>query len=186
MEPITPRLPSSFPETPVPSVRQRRGPSPIRSGSINQPSFQARYAAQSKPNPPPSVIQTPESLPPLISTNVVDVPTQRLYAIAIFVLLQAWKVYDIARLYTANGDSISELWFCMKWLVVDGCFFWFLPQLRIPWLTFTPTFTLYTIAILSIVDIIVSLKYQLPITAFFAACWKRMCHLFDDLLGPLC
>lgn len=184
----TPRLPSSYPETPAPSVRQRRAPSPVRQPQLPQPSFQARYAAASstKPGTPPSVLQTPPPLQPLISTDVVDAPTQRLYAVAIFMLLQAWKLYDIARLYAAEGDSISELWFCMKWLVMDGCFFWFLPLLRIPWLTFTPTFTLIAIAALSVVDIIVSLKYQLPITAFFAAIWKRMYPLSRRLLRWLC
>lgn len=175
----TPRLPSSYPETPS-STRQRRAPSPIRPGTVPQPNFQSRYATTTNPRPKtPSVLQTPIALQPLISTDVVDAPTQRLYAVAIFVLLQAWKLYDIARLYAAEGDSISELWFCMKWLVMDGCFFWFLPLLRIPWLTFTPTFTLFAIAILSVVDIVVSLKYQLPVAAFFTGLWKRMYHFFD-------
>lgn len=183
----TPRIPSSYPETPS-ELRQRRAPSPNRPGTVPQPSFQSRYATAANPKPktPPSVLQAPLTLQPLISTDVVDAPTQRLYAVAIFILLQAWKLYDIARLYAAEGDSISELWFCMKWLVMDGCFFWFLPLLRIPWLTFTPTFTLFAIAILSVVDIVVSLKYQLPVAAFFGGLWKRMYHFPDGYCSAEC
>jgi nucleoporin POM152 len=105
--------------------------------------------------------------------DVVDAPTQRLYAVLVFVILQAWKFYDIASLYAAEGDSITELGFCLKWLLLDGCFFWFLPLLRIPWLTFTPTFTLCAISSLSVLDIFLSLKYQIPITAIAGGLWKR-------------
>jgi nucleoporin POM152 len=173
----TPRLNSAFPETPVaaPPLRQRRGNSPARVGSVKQPLF-APKAPTTNPKPTdssPSIVQTSDP-PPLIPEDVIDAPTQRLYAVAVFVLLQAWKFYDIARLYAADGDSISELWFCVKWLVLDGCFFGFLPILRIPWINFNTMFTLCAIATFSVMDIFISLKYQLPITAFFGAFWKRM------------
>lgn len=158
----------------APPSRQRRGNSPVRVGSVKQPSFAPKAPTTNpKPtDPSPSIVQTPATPPPLIPEDVIDAPTQRLYAVAVFVLLQAWKFYDIARLYAADGDSISELWFCVKWLVLDGCFFGFLPILRIPWLHFAPMFTLCAIATFSVMDIFVSLKYQIPITAFFGAFWK--------------
>jgi len=162
----TPRIPASFPRSPV-TVRARRAPpSPTPPARASPPRSVGTTA-------PPSLVQTGDvSLPPLVSLDTLDAPTQRLYAVGFFVLLQAWKFYDIARLYTTDGDSISELWFCSKWLVLDGCFFWFLPLLRIPWLTFTPNFTLRAIAIFSVMDIFLSLKYEIPITAILGGLWK--------------
>jgi nucleoporin POM152 len=167
----TPQLPSSFPRSPSAIMRSRRPlpPSPTPQGhalphsvGVSAMATASSLAVGSRSNvSPPSIIQTSTaSLPPVIPLEAVDAPTQRLYAVGLFVLLQAWKFYDIARLYATDGDSISELWFCLKWLIIDGCFFWFLPLLRIPWLTFTPNFTLCTIAFLSVLDILLSLKYQ--------------------------
>ena len=160
----TPKIPASFPKSPATNRARRAPPSPTP---------QARAPPPHSATAPPSLVQTRDvSLPPLVSLDTLDAPTQRLYAVGFFVLLQAWKFYDIARLYTIDGDSISELWFCSKWLVLDGCFFWFLPLLRIPWLTFTPNFTLRAIAIFSVVDIFLSLKYEIPITAILGGLWK--------------
>lgn len=161
----TPRLPSSFPRSPSTVVRSRRHLPPTPHGRVPPHRIgdlaERSSTTDTKPNPPPDILQNPTGpLPPVIPLDAVDAPTQRLYAVGLFVLLQAWKFYDIAGIYTTDGDSISELWFCSKWLVLDGCFFWFLPLLRIPWLTFTPNFTLCTIAILSVFDIFLSLKYQ--------------------------
>ncbi|PWW80579.1 hypothetical protein C7212DRAFT_290383 [Tuber magnatum] len=178
----TPRIPSSFPRSPA-TIRARRAPpspsppiraSPPRSvGATGSASVTSTLATGPRTSAPPSIVQTGDvTLPPLISLDTLDAPTQRLYAVGFFVLLQAWKFYDIARLYTTDGDSISELWFCSKWLVLDGCFFWFLPLLRIPWLTFTPNFTLRTIAIFSVVDIFFSLKYEIPLAAILGGLWK--------------
>lgn len=160
----TPKIPASFPRSPAIARARRAPPSPTPPARASPP-----HSATT----PPGLVQTRDvSLPPLVSLDTLDAPTQRLYAVGFFVLLQAWKFYDIARLYTTDGDSISELWFCSKWLVLDGCFFWFLPLLRIPWLTFTPNFTLRAIAIFSVVDIFLSLKYEIPITAILGGLWK--------------
>ena len=96
---------------------------------------------------------------PLISFEIADAPTQRFYAVIIFLALQLWKLWDLTALYANEGDSVSELWFCMKWVALDGVFFWFLPVLRIPWLTFSQTFTLSAIAVFSLANILLSLKY---------------------------
>ncbi|KAL7272728.1 hypothetical protein RUND412_004444 [Rhizina undulata] len=182
MSESAPSLPASFPQTPAtvrPRRPEQRPPSPRdHSPQRNEYPAVSTGAAPTFINPsrtknPVSVVRTSDvPLDPVIPLDVVDAPTQRLYAVGIFILLQAYKFYDVARLYSADGDSISELWFCIKWLSLDGSFFWFLPLLKIPWLTFTPTFTLAAIGILSVTDIIFSLKYQIPITAVFVAIWK--------------
>ena len=51
--------------------------------------------------------------PPLIPLDVLDAPTQRLYAIAIFGAAQAYKFYDLSRLWSGE-DEITVIWFCMK------------------------------------------------------------------------
>jgi nucleoporin POM152 len=59
-----------------------------------------------------SIIKTSTaSLPPVILLEAVDAPTLQLYAVGLLVLLQSWKIYDKARLYTTDGDSISEYGF---------------------------------------------------------------------------
>jgi nucleoporin POM152 len=62
----------------------------------------------------------------------------------------------------------------MKWLVLDACFFYLLPLLRIPWLCFNQAFTLGAIATFAALDIALCLKYNVPITAVLGGAWKLL------------
>ncbi|KAI5817083.1 hypothetical protein BZA77DRAFT_387080 [Pyronema omphalodes] len=154
--PDTPRLPSAFPTTPQP----KREPAPARPSfgiPSRRTSFNERkptlFAPDRKPTittkPAPTIpsvtVQPAEpTLEPWIPLSVLDAPTQRLYAFAIFGALQAYKFYDLTRLNADDGD-ITTLWFYMKWWILDSGFFWYLPTFKIPWLCFTPTVSLYCI-----------------------------------------
>ncbi|KAF8461135.1 hypothetical protein BDZ91DRAFT_700023 [Kalaharituber pfeilii] len=174
-EPQTPKLPSSFPTSPLPprsNLRSRttasppKAPQPPRRSTGTPPSGQPAVPAQAAP---------PEELEPRIATNVVDAPTQRFYAFLIFGVIQAIKISDIAKLYTGDdNDSISELYFCFKWLAIDGLFFWFLPYLRIPWLTFSPSTTFMQILFFFAVNMTISFKYTLPFSSVFYSIWKTI------------
>lgn len=83
---------------------------------------------------------------PLISTDIMDAPTQRLYVVAVYGLLLAWRFYDFSRLVE---DETESFWFFLKWVGIDSVFLYGLPSLRIPWLewefvTITTLFALHS------------------------------------------
>ncbi|KAI5793910.1 hypothetical protein DFH27DRAFT_602653 [Peziza echinospora] len=163
MDPRTPRLPSSFPATPQPAPRATQQARPIRRPASPQ---RAQLAGGT---PPKGTDAVPG---PYIPTHIVDAPTQRFYAITVFVVLQAIKLADLASLWTDDADSVSELWFCIKWVMVDGGFCWLLPFLRIPWLTFHHGTTVLQILALFAVNVWCSYKFPFPFAFFFTGLWK--------------
>jgi nucleoporin POM152 len=121
----------AFPQTPV---TLRRGP-----------------AARAPPTtPPPQRKTSPKPLPvapqqrpssanssPVIPLNILDAPTQRLYALGVYTALFAWKFYDWAQLVEEETESF---WMFLKWLAIDFVFLFGLPELRIPWLELSQLF----------------------------------------------
>ena len=67
----------------------------------------------------------------MVPLTVLDAPQQRLYALAVYALLWAWKLYDWLKV-VEDGDS--SWWLFLKWILVDFGFLFGLPELRIPWL----------------------------------------------------
>ena len=87
-------------------------------------------------NPPakrePSAAGRPRE--PLIPFKLLDAPSQRLYLSAFYLGLTAWRLYDYFRLLSEETDS---LWLFMKWGAVDGIFLFSLPELQVPWLSWS-------------------------------------------------
>ncbi|OLL22675.1 Nucleoporin POM152 [Neolecta irregularis DAH-3] len=121
---------------------------------------------------------------PLIPDTMVDIPTQRMYAIAFLGMLQALKLYDFYRL-TSPTDDMTELAFAFKWLLTDGLALYLLPVFRIPWLCFQPSTTLIQIAVMFAIDLMLSSRYevvllsgfcpanvQVPLSALVCSAWK--------------
>lgn len=140
----TPLLPSAFPETPknipgrkrlfeTPSRSQPRENRPLRS-STRSP---VKSASKVSRLPPPN----PNNNAPLISTDVIDAPSQRLYVVAVYIALNAWRFYESL---TAS-DDLDSTWLLLKWATIDGIFLVGLQALRIPWLewAFPTTLTLF-------------------------------------------
>ncbi len=147
----TPRVRSgAFPQSPA-TVRAGRGAPPTPSPS---PPAEARDRAYAGPRPlfasarPPrsaipgidgvsrSAAATAAAPPParpgpLISVDLLDAPTQRLYVLAIYAVLLSWKIYDWVQLIEDNAESF---WIFAKWIGIDFAFLFGLPELRIPWL----------------------------------------------------
>jgi nucleoporin POM152 len=124
----TPRVRSGgFPQTPgTVAPRARRD---------STPSSQPRQQ-----RPRPSLPPAPENRsaaavaerPPLIPLTVIDAPTQRFYAVALYVALLAYRFWDW--IYVVEEDAGSFMLFG-KWVALDFAFlFVALPALRIPWL----------------------------------------------------
>ncbi|KAJ5463550.1 hypothetical protein N7475_008494 [Penicillium sp. IBT 31633x] len=142
----TPLLPSAFPQTPktipgagrkklfeTPSRSQPRDTRPVRT-----PHRSTSKSASKPPRiPPPNV----NNDVPLIPTNVIDAPSQRLYVVAVYVALNAWRIYESL---TAS-DDLDSTWLLLKWATIDGIFLVGLQALRIPWLewAFPTTLTLF-------------------------------------------
>ncbi|EMR63472.1 putative nucleoporin pom152 protein [Eutypa lata UCREL1] len=83
------------------------------------------------PQAPENVGQAGPATQPVIPLNIVDAPSQRLYAFAIYVGLFAWRFYDWVQMLEDNGSSF---YFFTKWIFFDFVYLFTLPSLRIPWL----------------------------------------------------
>ncbi|KAH8159136.1 hypothetical protein CIB48_g9111, partial [Xylaria polymorpha] len=81
----------------------------------------------------------PESQP-LIPLTIIDAPTQRFYACAVYVALFAWRLYD----YMQVQDNGAHASYFFKWAFIDGLYLFSLPHLRIPWLELSSEFVLAT------------------------------------------
>ncbi|KAK9479247.1 hypothetical protein V1514DRAFT_305271 [Lipomyces japonicus] len=159
----TTSLPSAFPPSPV--VSNRSFPTPGRPPSTPAPFAPRRPPAISAPKPAEEISK------PLISEQYIDVGSQRFYALSLFALIQAWKLYDLTRLH---GGSDAELAFAFRYIVIEGLYFWALPVFKIPWLTFTPTITIFQIVVSSLITIVLSSISALPLVAFISGIWRTI------------
>lgn len=83
--------------------------------------------------PPPSSGQDagPSPTPPLIPLEIIDAPTQRLYLVAAFILIQAYKTSH----FLSPGSTIApgELnWTLWKWILIDTLAIQVIKRLRVP------------------------------------------------------
>lgn len=108
---------------------------------------------------------------PLIPEEYMDVGQQRLVAISVFVLIQAYKFYEL--IFHENSS------FAIKYIFVDLIFLWFLPILRIPWLTFSSSATLAQVAAMAVFNIFLG-NNALTFTGILLGAWRGM---FDKELS---
>lgn len=81
---------------------------------------------------------------PLIPNSILDIHTQKIYFIILFLLLQAWKIQQCLILQLGNNfEENAKVYFILKFFIADSIFLWLLPVFRIPMLTFNPLFTLF-------------------------------------------
>ena len=115
----TPRLRSAYPSTPPSTQRhesQNAAPSIGQGTSVPLPTLTAPSG---------------DSNVPVIPFDVVDAPSQRLYATAFYIGLMLWRCHDYWRLLSNESDSLPLF---LKWVIIDGIFLFGLPALKIPWL----------------------------------------------------
>ena len=106
----------------------------------------------------------------MIPETVADAPTQRFYASSLFVFLQALKFYDYIQLYGAPASA--ETFFAIKWIAIDAAYLLLIPKLRIPWLSFGLTASLIQVAIMSILNICMSARITISLSAIGTALLK--------------
>lgn len=127
----TPRLRSAFPETPKTAPGYQ-----FRASSVGTPSLsQKRQSIIRK-----SVVDASPQIPASYSRSqrldsLADAPTQRFWAVCLYMACLAWKCYDWAN---SSGFAASESsWLFLKWSSIDAITFLSLPLLQIPWLEFS-------------------------------------------------
>ncbi|KAK3941200.1 hypothetical protein QBC46DRAFT_383509 [Diplogelasinospora grovesii] len=150
----------AFPQTPAVSRRRQAPMSPPTSDR------KQRSAATSSTNnsrlpvaPQPSGATTTPNSTPVIPTTILDAPTQRLYALAIYFFLFAWKLYDWAKLVEDNTESF---WLFLKWIAIDLVFLFGLPELRIPWLELSQPFVVVLFFFHALLDWMFMFNIGLP------------------------
>lgn len=124
----TPRLTSAFPQTPQTLPRRRKlfeTPSRSQPRDGREVKSPARPSVNAPKQPQPQITTTP-----LVPVNLIDAPSQRLYVVAIYLALNALRVYES---WTAS-DELDSTWLFLKWISFDGIFLFGLQALRIPWL----------------------------------------------------
>ena len=149
----TPRLRSAFPQTPQPAQQRPR------SYNTETPS----------PRQPPRELKTrPAIIPldgassnaPLIPVDVLDAPSQRLYVLAFYVALNAYRIYES---HTAS-DDLDSTWLFLKWVSLDGVFLFGLQALRIPWLEWAFPTTLAAFLVHVVWNVF--LMFRIPVSGY--------------------
>lgn len=159
----TPRMRSAFPASPE-AFRgsDRYGRSPRNS----------RLGQQAVPDVPTLKPQeTPSDTDPWIPFHIIDPPTQRLYALAIYVALASYKVYDFLTIAEAEEESF---WLFIKWIALDGIYLFTLPSFRIPWLEWSSAAVFALFMGHAAVDAMLMFRIPLPIGAVFAGMTRSL------------
>ncbi|SCU96904.1 LAME_0F17832g1_1 [Lachancea meyersii CBS 8951] len=115
---------------------------------------------------------------PLFSTGVLDIPSQRALVAAIFAIIQTYKLYDLILLKTGLPVSgvlltSSRFNFIAKYVVIDSLFLYFLPNLKIPKLTFRPFTVFLQILIATAVTVFLSNEQSFPFLTVLISAWSK-------------
>ncbi|KAJ2856746.1 hypothetical protein J3B02_001426 [Coemansia erecta] len=90
--------------------------------------LKSRPVSNSSSSSSSSMAQRSESA---IPKTVVDIPSQRMYALSAFVLLVAWKLFDAVNLTVSDSAQTSMLLFA-KWSLLDTAMWYAAWKLHIP------------------------------------------------------
>lgn len=137
----TPQLKSSFPQTPKTNEKTR-----------------GRVGGYPKEKPIAIKLATQDANSPLVPFDVVDAPSQRLYVVAFYLALNAWRLYE----YYVSSDELDSTWLFLKWASIDGVFLFALPALRIPWLEWAFSTTLALFLIHAVANVF--LMFRIPVS----------------------
>jgi len=162
----TPRLRSAFPATPQTGRR---------SGQYGTPADSRRLSERIRDIPAlqPTASSSNE---PLIPEHIIDAPSQRLYAVTVWIALWSWKIYDYWNLQESEEQS---LWLFMKWVLLDGIFSFGLPTFRIPWLEWSSTTMTLLFCAQALADGMLMFRIPIPIVAGFTAVGRSVWGAYE-------
>ena len=164
----TPRLNSAFPQTP--RVQRKLG-----SGDVTPV---RRNPSDHKVNVQLSVQRTVNASS-VVPVDVVDAASQRFYAVAIYVALNAWKLFDT----WGASDNLDSTWLFLKWVFIDGVFIFTLQSLRIPWLewSFPTCFTVFLLH--SAANIFLMFHIPVSYCTFYSIPYSRLTSVCSSCLS---
>ena len=96
---------------------------------------------------------------PLIPFEIIEAPRQRLFVLAVYVGLTAWRLWDYFKLIEDDAES---LWLFLKWALIDTIFIYGLPGMRIPWLEWSNATTTVLFALHALMDGL--LMFRVPVS----------------------
>ena len=146
----TPRLRSSYPSTPASGQRTQQ--------SRNSPQNESTVAALLPNVPGGAPISGSLDLSPMIPVGLVDAPTQRLSVLSVYAVLVAWCIYDW---WTLVEEDTQSMGLFMKWICIFATFSYGVPQLRIPWLEWSPQVSNLTFGAHAIISFL--LMFRIPV-----------------------
>lgn len=107
----------------------------------------------------------------LIPNTRMEFPTQRRWAVAIFVVLQSCKIVDLFKVYTAAyPDQYNGI--LMKWFLIDAAYLVSLYIAKIPWLQFS---LLKTILLTILVFWVDFMLFAMPIVSCYTVTYCFSC-----------
>lgn len=169
----TPRLTSAFPQTPQTLPRRRKlfeTPSRSQPRDGREVKSPARPSVNAPKQPQP---QPQTATPPLVPVNLIDAPSQRLYVVAVYLALNALRVYES---WTAS-DELDSTWLFLKWISFDGIFLFGLQALRIPWLEWAFPTTLAVFLVHIVGNIF--LMFRIPVRSSLPSRLKFILTVLD-------
>ncbi|KAF7590173.1 hypothetical protein BBP40_003194 [Aspergillus hancockii] len=156
----TPRLRSAFPQTPQTAQKSRDlYASPSRSKPRDS-------GLRRSPSKAPPTVQDASS--PLIPVDLIDAPSQRLYIVAFYLALNAWRFYESWK----ASDDLDATWLFLKWACIDGVFLFGLQALHIPWLEWAFPTTLAVFLIHIVGNVFLMFRIPIPVGAWISGMVK--------------
>ncbi|GAP89866.1 putative nuclear pore protein [Rosellinia necatrix] len=151
-----------FPDTPNANLRKR-----VPAASPTPPHDHARPKSSLRPVPE-NAAAADAGNQPMIPLAIIDAPTQRFYAFAIYVALFAWRLYD----YVQVQDNEAHTSYFFKWAFIDAAYLFSLPHLRIPWLELSSEFVLGAFALTVFGDWLLMFNIPMPFQGWLLAVLK--------------
>lgn len=126
-----------------------------------------------------------------IPATILDIGSQRAFALAIFAIIESYKLYDLILL--KNGMPLSSaiglgflnqhLHFLVKYFIYEATFLYFLPEFRIPSLTFSKIIVILQIALFLLINLFLVSDLSFPLTSVMFAAWKKLNSKDLTILG---
>lgn len=127
---------------------------------------------------------------PVISESILDAESQKYYVWAIFILIQAWKFYDLYLLHSSNYinliDSDESAWinsfsflhpklsFIFKYVFFDSLLILLIPFLNIPNLTLTPNFIIFLLCSINILTVILTSFFSFTFSSIIYSIYRTI------------
>lgn len=125
----------------------------------------------------------------LIPPTILDIGSQKAFAVALFTIIQSYKVYDLILLKsnlpvpTFLGFPSHHFNFIAKYIIYDSAFLYFLPAFRIPSLTFKKTTVILQMILLLVINLFLASDLSFPLTAILFQAWKQLNSRDLTILG---